>query len=289
MKRFLIYTVLIVLMAMFLGCEAQNPVCTDNFCFVGEAFPRSELEAGQEFSEVNIDDSVIFATLITGTTPIETTPVVETPQPDTATFADIIADAGAGGTKYVDKTVTITAPVQFVLTTSVSLFTNNKPVRFFIRVGDNLDIFQEGRTYQFDVHVTNIRPPNEISDNYAVWSDLDETKIPKTVPPINVDIKDVIDDVATGGTQYLGKTIKMRATVSFQIDNFIVISIVTNNPKVDWSITYLPDPNDPADKSRLNPYKIGNSHTFTVLIEGIEPPDFENNKYRIRSRFVEGI
>ena len=54
----------------FAGCEAQNPICTDNFCFVGEAFPRSELEAGQPFDEVDIDDSIIFTKIITWETPI---------------------------------------------------------------------------------------------------------------------------------------------------------------------------------------------------------------------------
>ena len=94
------------MIVVLFGCEAQNPICTDNFCVVGEVFPRSELDANQEFSKVEIDDSVIFATLATATltTPAEkTTPAEPAPTGATpgngitkTTIASIVSDTLAG-------------------------------------------------------------------------------------------------------------------------------------------------------------------------------------------------
>ena len=57
------------------GCETQNPICTENFCVTGEVFPRSAFGA-REFSEVDIDDSRLLAAL--AGIPEPTTPVDET-------------------------------------------------------------------------------------------------------------------------------------------------------------------------------------------------------------------
>ena len=87
-------TILLFLLLTVIGCSAENPLCTDNYCVTGEIFPRSDLEIGAEFSEVAIDDSQIFAVLA-GVTPVETTPA-ET----TVTLADIVSDVADGGTTY---------------------------------------------------------------------------------------------------------------------------------------------------------------------------------------------
>ena len=66
-----------------LGCSAENPICSTNFCAIGEVFPRSELEEGQAFSEVDIDDSVIFATLVGTPIPDQpTTPATQEIEPE---------------------------------------------------------------------------------------------------------------------------------------------------------------------------------------------------------------
>ena len=57
------------------GCETQNPICTENFCVTGEVFPRSAL-GDREFSEVDVDDSRLLAAL--AGIPEPTTPVDET-------------------------------------------------------------------------------------------------------------------------------------------------------------------------------------------------------------------
>ena len=80
--RLFTFSLFIIVVISMLGCSAENPICSTNFCAVGEVFPRSELEDGQAFSEVDIDDTVIFATLAGGDTPVQTTPVATTLPPD---------------------------------------------------------------------------------------------------------------------------------------------------------------------------------------------------------------
>ena len=291
--------VILILFVIFssLGCEAQNPVCTDNFCFVGEAFPRSELEAGQEFSEVDIDDSVIFATLI-GATPVETTPAVETPvtetaQPNVTPLANIVADAFSGGTKYIDKTVTVVAPVRFNFKSqnTMTLFTGNEDVFFYVQPPtdlDNLNFFEEGKTYRISVYIDRIRLPDAQSGNYRVFSNLDKSTNPTEINPINVGMKKIVDDVASGGFRYLGKTIKINATVDFQINNLPSITLATNNPKVRFGVVSVKvDANNNSIKSTLNPYTQGNTYTFTLLIIRIKPPEGTKNYYDITADFVE--
>lgn len=68
------YIVPLLICLVITGCDAQNPICSDNFCVVGEVFPRSELDTNQEFSEANVDDSKILAALATTPQPATTQP-----------------------------------------------------------------------------------------------------------------------------------------------------------------------------------------------------------------------
>ena len=179
MRYFLIYTVLIVSIAIFLGCEAQNPVCTDNFCFVGEAFPRSELEDNTPFSEVDIDDSVIFATLVGVPTPVQTLPDgVDTD----VSLSNIITDVASGNTAYLNQTVTVTGYVIWKSENrdSIAIYPSNDKAAaldsgaiFFVADRGNpfaLVPYDVGRQYTFTVRITVILPPDENSDNYAIDS-----------------------------------------------------------------------------------------------------------------------
>lgn len=80
--KFFAFSLIVIAAVFMFGCSAENPICSTNFCAVGEVFPRSELEDGQTFGETGIDDSVIFATLVGGGPPVETTPVATTLPPD---------------------------------------------------------------------------------------------------------------------------------------------------------------------------------------------------------------
>ena len=71
-NRFAIYPFMLMI-AMLFGCQAENPVCTQNFCAVGEIFPRSEL-GDRKFTEVQGVNDAQLATLLGGTPP---TPVFQ--------------------------------------------------------------------------------------------------------------------------------------------------------------------------------------------------------------------
>ena len=166
-------TILLFLLLTVIGCSAENPLCTDNYCVTGEIFPRSDLEIGAEFSEVAIDDSQIFAVLA-GVTPVETTPA-ET----TVTLADIVSDVADGGTTYLEQTVTITATVRFNLvqrhetSSAITLVTNSESVSFFVTDRtdrESLRDYQEDQQYTFTLFIIQIDPPDEDYDTYAIWS-----------------------------------------------------------------------------------------------------------------------
>ena len=267
------FSLFVIAVIFSFGCNAENPICSTNFCAVGEVFPRSELEDGQAFSEVDIDDSVIFATLV-GTTPVETqpvepTPVVATPAVD---LTDIVANVAVGGTKYVGKTVTITAPVQFKFETFFSLFTNDDTVSFIVRspdAPDKLTHFQESLTYTLTVEITGVSPPDDNFDTYRISSNIEPNSPIENNPPISVTVNQVVSDVAAGGTKYIGKTVKVRATVL--IDNAGLnntgLALTTGNTDVVWAVVYT------HDKTLLNSYRQGQSYTFTLFVDAIKPPD----------------
>ena len=285
--KLLAFSLFVITAVFTLGCNAENPVCTTNFCAVGEIFPRSELEEGQAFSEVDIDDSVIFAILVTGTTPVETAPA-ETTGGDSVSLDAIVADVAAGSTTYVGETLTITAPVQFVYPSSVSLFTKTDLVSFYVKNPKDpqeLAVFQQGKTYRLTVEIVDIEPPDEEFDWYAVWSNLEgngESII--EVPPVEITVADVVSDVAAGETTYVGQTVKVDATVAAGTAEFEAsgLGLTTNNDDVYWFVVH-------SDKTVLDPYLKDQTHTFTLLIHSITPPDPFNvdQYYTINSIFVE--
>ncbi len=77
---FAIYTFIFTVVILF-GCQAENPVCTQNFCAVGEIFPRSEL-GDREFTEVLGVNDAKLVTLI-GVTPL-------TPEAEDTTRSDVL-------------------------------------------------------------------------------------------------------------------------------------------------------------------------------------------------------
>ena len=41
--RLFTFSLIVIAVVFMLGCSAENPVCSTNFCAVGEIFSRSEL------------------------------------------------------------------------------------------------------------------------------------------------------------------------------------------------------------------------------------------------------
>ena len=178
-------SLLLVIATVFtLGCSAENPLCSTNFCAVGEVFPRSEL-GDREFSEVDIDDSVIFATLVGGE-PIGTTPVVDTAAEDTVSLSDILADVGAGHTAYLNQTVTVTGYVAYkndegdamVVHTNADVDdATSKGVVFWIRDFGNpqaLNSYVLNNKYEFTVTILSITKPRVGIAWHSIWSEFPE-------------------------------------------------------------------------------------------------------------------
>ena len=263
-KNFTAYGTLLlifVLFTTFFGCEAQNPVCSDNFCVVGEVFLRSDLEANQEFSEVDVDDSLILATLI-GTTPVE--PTVDDPP----TLESLVADVAAGGVRYAGKIITITAEVQsgassFTNNDAITLVTNNADVWFYVisrETPARLANYEQGKSYTFNLFIQEIEPPDEFFAQYAIW-----THIP--VERVTAEMNALVTDVIAGGKNYIDKIVEIQATVRDDSAFFAphdTITLDTNNDTVRFFVS-----NSTADAVILDAYEKGSTYPFTLFIRDI--------------------
>ena len=280
MRLFTLSLFIIVVISM-LGCSAENPICSTNFCAVGEVFPRSELEDGQTFSEVDIDDSVIFATLVAGTTPVETTPI------DSITLADIVADAAAGNKSYVGKVVTIKASVdsdtsEFTNNDAITLITNNEDVVFYVgsrETPQHLANYEKGKSYTFSLFIRAVDPPEEFFPEYAIWSNIPSETISTTINAI-------VSDVAGGGRTYIDKIVLITATVKSDTstffdedDDYEAITLITNNESV---IFFVYNEHDPP--AALNQYKEGEAYNFKLFIYNIS--DVITDKKTIVSHII---
>ena len=260
--RFFTFSLFVIVVIFTLGCSAENPVCSTNFCAVGEVFPRSALEDGQAFSEVDIDDSIIFATL-TGTVPKPTS---------TVTFADIVADVAAGSRTYVGKIVSVTASVDedasvFNNNDAITLQTNNDDVWFFVlsrNAPEKLQGYKKGQSYTFKVFIANVDPPEPLSPEYDIWSYL-------PLGTVSTTMNAIVADVAAGGTTYLEKIVSIRATVDADTqvffdedDDYETISLVTNNEEVLFFLN-----NGRYPPSALAQYQEDNTYDFKLFIYSI--------------------
>ena len=110
------YTTLIlfvITVVALAGCEAQNPVCTENFCAVGEIFPRSELSTREQYIELNGIDDAKLVTYLTGAEVEARTPTepVEVFNPNVS-VGTLVKSAKDGSTLYKGKTVNIRAEIK---------------------------------------------------------------------------------------------------------------------------------------------------------------------------------
>ncbi len=175
LKSLLYYLMMLsafALMIFTIGCNTENPLCSQNYCVSGEVFLRSQLLEGEEFSEVNVAESSLIAAFANTTpqTPVETTPVpVETTD---VSLADVLADAAADNTTYLNQTVTITGYVVWKSDQrdTIAIYKNanvlaaiNEPV-FFIASLENtarLDKYVVGKSYTFTVTISKYAEPEE--------------------------------------------------------------------------------------------------------------------------------
>ena len=259
--RFLTFTLVAILVIAFTGCEAQNPICSDNFCVIGEVFPRSELEENQEFSEVNVDDSQILAVLIG-------TPEHLTTEPDPeVTLADIISDVANGGRQYVGETVTLTATVEVNLTDAdhdaIALVTNSENITFLVTSHNEtrtLANYEAGNLYTFKLYIKDIRASTVTPGHTNIWSH--ETELDTEVM-----LNDILADVEAGGTTHVHKTVIVTGTVVWKSDDGETIVISPDGLVKDTAFFVTNREGFEAS------YQIGSSHTLTVFVEGITITD----------------
>ena len=94
---------MIFIFMLAIGCETQNPVCSENYCVIGAIFPRSELGDG-EFEELpaSVDEETVVGLLadkyqgaaaIAGTPPVESAPIVNFVSAHPASGSEILPKA----------------------------------------------------------------------------------------------------------------------------------------------------------------------------------------------------
>ena len=168
------FSLLLTLAIFSIGCNTENPLCTDNYCVEGEIYPRSELVG--DFSPIAVDDSVILATFagVTPATPIEITPAPTTNQ---VSVANIVSDVVANGvdSDYVGQTVTLTATVRFnfVGRGAITLVTDNRDISFFVTDyvnPESLANYAEGSTYEFTLFIRDVALSTSNPDKTNIWS-----------------------------------------------------------------------------------------------------------------------
>jgi len=78
------FTYLLVL-SFVIGCSTENPLCTDNYCVTGEIFSKDELEGGQTFEVLPIDESALIVAIDAATVQegdVVRRPIVEKTTPE---------------------------------------------------------------------------------------------------------------------------------------------------------------------------------------------------------------
>ena len=277
MKSILKSAVMLIVFAILIfaiGCNAENPICTDNFCAIGEVFPRSELDTA-DFSEVDIDDSVIFATLVGVPQPVETAPIepdMQTMPADSVVFADVVRNVANDGTKYASKTITFTATVEadaskFKNQDFILLDTNNEKVTFYILSDKNparVWSYKEGMSYTFTVFIRQIARPEAAFPSYGIFSDILENDA-----VLSVSLADLVSDALSGNRRYVNKVVRFTATVDNDKSVFTpndTITLVTGNKNVNFFVG-----NRTKHLSVMDKYRSGKPYTFTIYIFDIKP------------------
>ena len=271
------FSLIVIAIVSILGCNAENPVCTTNFCAIGEVFPRSELEDGVDFSEVDIDDSVIFATLVGAPTPFETQPVKATPQaqnptPPTqrtlesatqTTIGAIVSNTVSGGNRFEGTVVEITAVVDLADDENewITLETNNQNAVFYVNAyGDLLDgtfktPFIQGQSYTLQLYIQEQEPHATLG--HAIWSyPVDDI--------IDASVADIVSNTLAGNKRFEGKVVNITATINYVSTTNRSMTLETN----DTSIRFWVRPfGDIVSGEFEKPFVKGDSYNLQLYIQ----------------------
>ena len=185
-NRYTIHLIpLLVLTTLYLGCTAENPVCSESFCVIGEIFPRTDLEDLEysEFSEVDVDDARIIAVLTgteTLTTPEEPTrprAVPSEPEVSRVNLEDIVINTLGGGRAYVGKIVYVKAKLQVPRLPGQQLrVRTGTSVRFYIDDSGNPARIEDpvkNWEYELVIRIKDISSPiNDEENYYTIWTEM---------------------------------------------------------------------------------------------------------------------
>ncbi len=220
------------------------------------------------------------------------------------TLVDIINDVEAHGvhSKYKDQKVTITAagriyPSADEAPPKLELFTHHDNVRFFVTdphatsprhyytnyMESDLGHIRGHTTYTFTLLITNISEnTTPYGDRFfTIWADAPEHTAKADIEVINT----TLEQMVTGGQKYVGKTVRLQATLSLDRLNTLLgiqddvdpelvkdysgaMTLATNNRNVTfWIVDDAAG--DGLFPSNLEKYKNHQTYTFTLYIERI--------------------
>ena len=274
LKSVLFYVLMLsafALMIFTIGCNTENPLCTDNYCVEGEIYPRSELVG--DFSPLAVDDSVIFATLVTGTQPVEVNPQTQNPTPPTqvalegatqTTIDAIVSNTLSGGNRFEGTVVEITAVADLVDDDNewITLETNNSDVTFYVNAyGDLLEgtfkkSFVVGESYTLQLYIQDQEPDNTLLEN-AIWSYPVDDIIDTT--PSNI-----VSNTLAGNKRFEGTVANITATVNYVSTTNKSMTLETN----DTSIRFWVRPfGDIFEGTFQKTFVKGNSYNLQLYIQ----------------------
>lgn len=236
--------------------------------------------------------------------------------PLTVPLTDIVNDVEKHGTnsKYKGQKVTITAAgriavgfTALTLNPAIELFTHNDKVRFFIEDSEynaelnpgnyyfaymksDLSHIRPHTTYTFTLFIEDIseRTTGNWERFLAIWADVPEHAEPTDIEVVNTTLEAVVADVSAGSGSYVGKTVRLQATVSLDIlhevggyradmgDTDVDLELLmlkegrmtlsTNNRNV---VFWVIDDMGPFGAINLQKYHNNQVYTFTLYIESI--------------------
>ena len=251
--------------------------------------------------------------------------------PLTVPFTDVVNDVEAQGTnsKYKGQKVTITAAGRIsrfnvlTLNPAIELFTHNGKVRFFIEDSEynaelnlgnyyfaymksDLAHIRPHTTYTFTLLIEDIseRTTANWERFLTIWADVPEHTEPADIEVINTTLEEVVADVSAGGGSYVGKTVRLQATVSLDIlhevegyradmgDTDVDLELLmlkdgrmtlsTNNRNV---VFWVIDDMGPFGAINLQKYHNNQVYTFTLYIESIWTNE---GRFDIRAGIADG-
>ena len=288
--------------ALFFGCESENPVCTDNFCFLGEVFPREDLDTSRPYKLADVDDTAIFASL-RERADIDVPLILdeirdadliqpEPPEPEEIKLKDIVEKVKRRQSHHiVGKTIRFQTRADAVFDESAVFRTSDKDEDVLIYAitpdfPQRLSVLNRGRFYNFIATIHKITPPSTSPDlnqhiygHWAIWVILETT--PEFVEGSieEVSVRNLVRDVIFRRNKYVGNTIEITATViedSTELRSSQYIVLETDNRRIVWYLY-----ND-SKRGELFRYESGESYTFTMFIHSVYL-DNETGEYTIFS------